>query len=143
MTSARLGRLRSHYWPLAAREWDRLAIAGLFVAFGVADLATPDMTLLGQYIEPWRAPQFIVAGLVLMYGVLRKSYLARGVGTILWACGLATIAVQVILTSGSVTLYLMAAFALMGFADLRRLRRKNVRERVDDIVARVHRRGGG
>ena len=119
---------------LAVREWDRVLIGLSFVGFALWDLLVPDISPVAAAFEWPRIVQFALAGATYIVGVLRKSYLLRGAGTVLYATGLANIAVVVLLGSRSPTLLLIFAFALQGFADLRRLRLKNLKEAVQDEV---------
>lgn len=126
------------------KELDRIVIGLAFIAYGITDLLTPHVRQFPfSYLQGWWDWEFIIAGVLFVVGVIIKSWAVRGVATILYAGGLATIAVAVIFGSGSSSLWLMLAFALQGFADLRRLRVKNEREKTRDVIDASRRARGG
>lgn len=126
------------------RELDRLIIGCAFMAYGIDDMLSPHTRPFPlHFLQGWWDWEFVVAGVLFLVGVITKSWAIRGVATILYAGGLATIAVVVIFGSGTPSLWLMLAFALQGFADLRRLRSKNTQEAAEDAIVVSRRTRGG
>lgn len=126
------------------RELDRMIIGIAFTTYGIVDLAVDNARPFPfDHLQTWWDWQFVVAGVLYIVGTLVKSWPIRGVATILYAGGLATISVAVLYGSGSPTLLLILAFAVQGFADLRRLRDKNSREAAEDVIVTSRRARGG
>jgi hypothetical protein len=129
---------------LLRRELDRIVIGIAFTAYGIVDLIVENARPFPfDHLQTFWDWQFVIAGVLYIVGTLVKSWPIRGVATILYAGGLATISVAVLFGSGSPTLLLILAFAVQGFADLRRLREKNTREAAEDVIAKARRARGG
>lgn len=116
------------------REWDRLGIYLLLMAFGAYSLVYPIISL-ERSAPSWATlllgAEFFVAGALLMMGLFNHRR-ARMAGLLVVAVGLTTISLVVAFAGGTRVLayaFLFGAFAMQSVSDILKERRARQEER--------------
>ena len=123
-------------WYTAVRQWDELLVACLFIVFGVLSLTNPHTrSLRGQQetvpivFKILFDLEFVLAGLLIIIGILVHSYTLRILAHILYCIGLFTVGGLILTFSHSYVAFICFAFAGHGVFMIRNLRRDQIARR--------------
>lgn len=116
------------------RDWDRLGIYLLLMAFGAHSTIYPVISLersSPSWAQILLGVEFFVAGILLMIG-FNTRHRFRFAGLLVVAIGLSTISLVIALQGGTRVLayaFLFGAFAMQSVSDIRRERRTRQEEK--------------
>jgi hypothetical protein len=119
------------------REWDRLGIYLLLMAYGGYSIAYPIISFeraAPHWAELMLGVEFSLAGILLVAGLKKPS--ARLVGLLVVAIGLTTISLSVLLVGGTRVLayaFLFGAFAMQSVYDIRKERQKRRADKLEAV----------
>lgn len=122
------------------REWDRLIVHSLFVLFGVRSIFNPLRTLK-DVVPTWTtillSAEFIIGGLMLVYGDLFGKTSASRAGYIVGFISLFTVSAVVGFTIGSTLAWVLLAFSFKELVELRRLKERSMTQTLEEIKTTI------